>query len=211
MSDGNRPVAEFEELAMPLMNSVYNLARWLTRNDHDAEDLVQETYLKAYRSFYLFRSGTNFRAWTYRILRNTFLSSRTGLRAVSTISFDSPDEEHELPVENETPETLLLRDLDSRRIRGAIEDLPVHYREVLLLCDIEELSYREIAEILLIPIGTVMSRLARARRLIRQSLCGSPEIPALPRSLRARDTGNKSRVWTGQNSTGRSCNFQTGN
>ena|ERR1700761_5872262 len=171
----NQPIAAFEDLAMPLLNSVYNLARWLTRNDHDAEDLVQETYLKAYRSFSSFQSGTNFRAWTYRILRNTFLTSRTGFRVASHISFDSPDGERELSIDNETPETILLGNLDLQRVQNAIEKLPVHYREVLLLCDVEEMSYREIAGILSIPIGTVMSRLARARKLVRQSLMASRE------------------------------------
>ena len=151
---------------MPLLNSAYDLARWLARNDHDAEDLVQETYLKAFRNFPSFQSGTNFRASMYRILRNTYLSSRNGLNAASTISLDSEEEGAELAVENETPETALMKVLSSQLIGRAIDDLPVHYRETLLLCDVEEISYREIAEILSIPMGTVMSRLARARRRI---------------------------------------------
>ena len=85
---GNRPAAEFEKLAMPLLDSAYNVARWLVRNDHDAEDLVQETYVKALRSFRSFQSGTNFRAWLFRILRNTFLSSRSTLERRMTVEMN---------------------------------------------------------------------------------------------------------------------------
>ena len=174
ISTGNQAVGEFEELAMPLMNSVYNLARWLVRNDPDAEDLVQETYLKALRNFHSFRSGTDFRAWMYRILRNTFITSRTGLRAAASVPLDSEEDGPELAVEYETPETILMKCLSFKRVQQAIDDLPVHYRETLLLCDMEEMSYRQIAEILSIPVGTVMSRLARARKLTRQFLQGTP-------------------------------------
>jgi RNA polymerase sigma-70 factor (ECF subfamily) len=114
--------------------------------------------------------GTNFRAWMYRILRNTFLTSRTGLRAASTVSLDSEEDGPELAVENETPETILMRSSNSQLVQSAIDDLPVHYRETLLLCDVEEMSYREIAETLSIPIGTVMSRLSRARHTLRDHL-----------------------------------------
>jgi RNA polymerase sigma factor (sigma-70 family) len=173
ISLGNQAVGEFEELAMPLINSAYILARWLVRNDSDAEDLVQETYLKALRNFHSFRSGTDFRAWMYRILRNTFITSRTGLRAAASVPLDSEEDGPELAVENETPETILMKCLSFERIQQAIDDLPVHYRETLLLCDLEEMSYRQIAEILSIPMGTVMSRLARARKLTRQFLRGT--------------------------------------
>jgi RNA polymerase sigma-70 factor (ECF subfamily) len=106
----------------------------------------------------------------YRILRNTFLTSRTGLRAASTVSLDSEEDGPELAVENETPETILMRSSNSQLVQSAIDDLPVHYRETLLLCDVEEMSYREIAETLSIPIGTVMSRLSRARHTLRDHL-----------------------------------------
>jgi RNA polymerase sigma-70 factor (ECF subfamily) len=174
ITQGNQAVGEFEELAMPLMNSVYNLARWLARNDNDAEDLVQETYLKALRNFHSFQSGTDFRAWIYRILRNTFLTSRTGLRAAATVPLDSEEDGPELAVEHETPETILMKCSNFERVQQAIDDLPVHYREILLLCDMEEMSYRQIAEILSVPVGTVMSRLARARKLTRQFLRTTP-------------------------------------
>jgi RNA polymerase sigma-70 factor (ECF subfamily) len=160
----------FEELAMPLFDQLYNFARWLTRNTEEAEDLVQETYVKALKGFSSFQLGTNFRAWMYRILRNTFLTSRTGLRATMTVPLDPEQDEPELAVENETPETILMKRSDSQQVMSAIDGLPVHYREALLLCEVEEMSYQEIAETLSIPVGTVMSRLSRARRALRGHL-----------------------------------------
>jgi RNA polymerase sigma-70 factor (ECF subfamily) len=197
---GNRPIPEFEELALPLMDSAYNLARWLVRNDSDAEDLVQETYLKALRNFNSFQSGTDFRAWMYRILRNTFLTSRTGLRAAATVPLDSEEDGPELAVENDTPETILMNCLSFERVQQAIDDLPVHYRETLLLCDMEEMSYRQIAEILSIPLGTVMSRLARARKLTRQFLRSTPEhIPQQACPVRLDHTQRRTRPGLGDN------------
>ena len=155
---------------MPLFDQLYNFAHWLTQNREEAEDLVQETYVKALKGFSSFQLGTNFRAWMYRILRNTFLTSRTGLRATSTVPLDSDEDGPELAVENETPETTLLKRSDSELVQGAINELPVHYREILLLCEVEEMSYQEIAETLSIPIGTVMSRLSRARNTLREGL-----------------------------------------
>jgi RNA polymerase sigma-70 factor, ECF subfamily len=155
---------------MPLFDQLYNFARWLTQNREEAEDLVQETYAKALKGFSSFQLGTNFRAWMYRILRNTFLTSRTGLRAAATVSLDPEEEGPELAVENETPETILMRSSNSQLVQSAIDELAVHYREALLLCEVEEMSYQEIAETLSIPIGTVMSRLSRARRTLRDHL-----------------------------------------
>jgi RNA polymerase sigma-70 factor (ECF subfamily) len=160
----------FEELAMPLFGQLYNFAHWLTRNREEAEDLVQETYVKALKGFSSFQLGTNFRAWMYRILRNTFLTSRTGLSATMTLSLDSEEEEPELPGDGETPETILMARSNVQLVQGAIDELPAHFREVLLLCDVEEMSYQEIAETLSIPIGTVMSRLSRARKSLRDGL-----------------------------------------
>jgi RNA polymerase sigma-70 factor (ECF subfamily) len=160
----------FEELAMPLFDQLYNFAHWLTQNRDEAEDLVQETYVKALKGFSSFHMGTNFRAWMYRILRNTFLTSRTGLRVSSTVPLDSEEDGPELAVENETPEAILLRRSNSQLVQGAVENLPVHYREILLLCEVEEMSYQEISETLSIPIGTVMSRLSRARKTLRDAL-----------------------------------------
>ena len=155
---------------MPLFDRLYNFARWLTQNREEAEDLVQETYAKALKGFSSFQLGTNFRAWMYRILRNTFLTSRTGLRAASTISLDSEADGPELVVESETPETILMNQSNSQLVQSAIDDLPVHYREALLLCEVEEMSYQEIAGILGVPVGTVKSRLFRARQLLQGKL-----------------------------------------
>jgi RNA polymerase sigma-70 factor (ECF subfamily) len=160
-------LVRFEELAMPLFHSLYNFARWLAQNPNDAEDLVQETYLKALRSFGSFEPGTNFRAWIFQILKNTFLGSRSKLEWRMTEAMDG---EEDLPAASATPESLLIGRSDAEAVRSAIEQLPVIFREVILLCDVEEASYREIAEILSIPMGTVMSRLARARRTVREAL-----------------------------------------
>jgi RNA polymerase sigma-70 factor, ECF subfamily len=170
MFRGNPQSDAFKELAMPLFDQLYNFAHWLTQNRDEAEDLVQETYVKALKGFSSFQLGTNFRAWMYRILRNTFLTSRTGLRATSTVPLDSDEDGPELAVENETPETTLLKRSDSELVQNAINGLPVLYREILLLCEVEEMSYQEIAETLSVPIGTVMSRLSRARKTLREGL-----------------------------------------
>jgi len=172
----DRPSAGFEELAMPLFDSLYNFASWLVHNKSNAEDLVQETYLKALRGFASFRPGTNFRAWMFRILRNTFLSSRTTLDRSLTVEIDSEDDVPVLPATCTTPESLLIERSQQNAVRNAIEQLPVTFREVLLLCDVEDASYREISEILSIPVGTVMSRLARARKAVRESLFSSLHV-----------------------------------
>lgn len=161
--------AEFEKLAIPLLNSTYNFARWLVRNDHDAEDLVQETYLKALGNFSSFQSGTNFRAWIFRILRNTFLNSRSKLDRRMTVELNC-DEPSLVTTDPEDPESLLIEKSTAAAIWDAIEHLPPSSREVILLSDVEDFAYREIAEILGVPIGTVMSRLARARRAVRRAL-----------------------------------------
>jgi RNA polymerase sigma-70 factor, ECF subfamily len=160
----------FEELAMPLFDQLYNFAHWLTQNREEAEDLVQETYAKALKGFSSFRLGTNFRAWMYRILRNTFLTSRTGLKVTMSVSLDLEEDGAELAVEIDTPETILLDRSNRERLQSAIDDLPVYFREILLLCEVEEMSYQEIAETLSIPIGTVMSRLSRARKMLSNRL-----------------------------------------
>jgi RNA polymerase sigma-70 factor (ECF subfamily) len=157
--------ATFEELAMPLFDQLYNFARWLTQDTAEAEDLVQETYVKALRGFSSFQLGTNFRAWMYRILRNSFLSSRTGLKTM--VAIDGETEESVLPAESTTPESILIAQAGRETVQQALADLPVPFREILLLCEVEEMSYQEIAETLAIPIGTVMSRLFRARKALR--------------------------------------------
>lgn len=161
--------AAFEELAMPLFDQLYNFARWLTRDPAEAEDLVQETYVKALRGFSSFQLGTNFRAWIYRILHNTFLTSRTGLKATHTVALDL-EEAVEVPSGQATPEAILIDRSQQETLQAALDEIPAPYREILLLCEVEEMSYKEIAEVLAIPIGTVMSRLSRARSALRGSL-----------------------------------------
>jgi RNA polymerase sigma-70 factor (ECF subfamily) len=170
MSPASPEPDSFEGLAMPLFAQLYNFAQWLTQDRTEAEDLVQETYVKALKGFSSFQLGTNFRAWMYRILRNTFLTSRTGLRATATIALDEEEDGPELAVDKETPESILMSRCDSQLLREAIAALPVRYREAILLCEVEEMSYQEIAETLSVPIGTVMSRLSRARRALRDDL-----------------------------------------
>jgi RNA polymerase sigma-70 factor, ECF subfamily len=164
VSEDRLSSALFEDLALPLFDQLYNFARWLTQDTAEAEDLVQETYAKALRGFSSFQAGTNFRAWIYRILRNSFLSSRTGLK--TTVPLDEEDSDT-LPVESATPESVLIAQADRQMVQEALEGLPVPFREILLLCEVEEMSYQEIAETLTIPIGTVMSRLSRARKALR--------------------------------------------
>jgi RNA polymerase sigma-70 factor, ECF subfamily len=152
---------------MPHFERLYNFACWLTHDRQEAEDLVQETYAKALRGFSTFQPGTNFRAWIYRILRNAFLTSRTGLKATATVPLDLASEEETPLVLVETPESLLLQRSNGQLVQQALEQLPVAYREVLLLCEVEEMSYQEISAALVIPMGTVMSRLSRARKALR--------------------------------------------
>ncbi len=160
----------FEDLAMPLFDQLYNFAHWLTHDRDEAEDLVQEAYAKALRGFSSFEPGTNFRAWMYRILRNTFLTSRTGLKAAAVNVPLEAEDGPEVAVTSETPETIFLARADQRLVQEAIAELPLHFREILLLCEVEEMSYQEIAETLVIPQGTVMSRLSRARAALRELL-----------------------------------------
>jgi RNA polymerase sigma-70 factor, ECF subfamily len=166
----NLPSESFEQLAMPHFERLYSLACWLTHDRQEAEDLVQETYAKALKGFSSFRSGTNFRAWIYRILRNAFLTSRTGLKATATVPLDLEGEVEALPTDKETPESILLQRSDNQLVQHALDELPVAYREILLLCEVEEMSYQEISATLAIPMGTVMSRLSRARKALRGSL-----------------------------------------
>jgi RNA polymerase sigma-70 factor, ECF subfamily len=161
----------FELLAMPLFDQLYNFAHWLTGDRNDAEDLVQETYAKALKNFTSFQEGTNLRAWMYKILRNSFLSSRTGLAAQKT---DALDDDTEIAAGTGSPESLLLQLESSQTVMDALATLPVGYREIILLVDVEELQYKDAAQVLNVPIGTVMSRLSRARNQLRQALTAKP-------------------------------------
>jgi RNA polymerase sigma-70 factor (ECF subfamily) len=167
----------FEELAMPLFPSLYNFARRLASNQNDAEDLVQETYLKAQRNFGSFQPGTNLRAWMFRILKNTFLTSRSTLDCRMTDAGEL-QADTAVPLTSTTPESLLITRFTNEATRLAILQLPSGLREVIWLRHVEDASYREIAELLSIPIGTAMSRLARGRKLVRKSLASHRARPA---------------------------------
>jgi RNA polymerase sigma factor (sigma-70 family) len=172
-SEQGQPSPGFEELAMPLLDSLYNFARWLVRDQSDAEDLVQEAYLKAFRNFTSFRSGTNFRAWMFQILKNAFLSSRAKLDRRMIIAMDLEEDSPVFTATCDSPESRLIECSDINAVRCAIERLPIIFREVVLLRDLEDASYQEISDMLSIPIGTVMSRLCRARKALRELLRSS--------------------------------------
>jgi RNA polymerase sigma-70 factor (ECF subfamily) len=161
-------VAQFEQAALPHLDAAYNLARWLTRNDHDAQDVVQESFLRALKFFGGFRGGDG-RAWLLAIVRNTCYDwMRRNRRYEPLADFD--EEVRDMESDAPGPEALLLRTVESQLLGQALEDLPIEFREVVILRDLEEMSYKEIADIAGLPIGTVMSRLARARRRLHQSL-----------------------------------------
>lgn len=158
----------FEETVLPHLDAAYNLARWLTNNEKDAEDVVQEAFLRAIRHFGSFKGG-DARPWLMAIVRNTFYTwiKHNRLPAAET-TFD--DERNPEPQDTDDPETLLLRETDKAAVRSALLRLPTEFREVIILREFEELSYKEIADVVQIPCGTVMSRLARARRRLAQIL-----------------------------------------
>jgi RNA polymerase sigma-70 factor (ECF subfamily) len=166
----------FEREVLPLLPSLYSAALRMTRNPTDAEDLVQETYLRAYRGFSGFEEGTNLRAWMYRILTNTFINSyRKKQREPVTVQEDDLDEWYlydklgESGVEP-SAEAEVIRSMPDEDVQKALEALPEGFRLAVLLADVEGFSYKEIAEILGIPIGTVMSRLHRGRRALEKAL-----------------------------------------
>jgi RNA polymerase sigma-70 factor, ECF subfamily len=166
----------FEREALPLLNNMYSAAFRLTRNASDAEDLVQETFLRAYRSFHQFQEGTNLKAWLYRILTNTFINSyRKKQRQPQTISDDEVEDWYlysKMSEEGFEPsaETAVLESLPDEDVQEALASLPEQFRIAVLLADVEGFSYKEIAEITNVPIGTVMSRLHRGRRALEKRL-----------------------------------------
>jgi len=165
--DQRLTAATFADLALPLFDQLYNFAHWLTQDASEAEDLVQETYAKALRGFSGFQAGTNFRAWIFRILRNAFLNSRSGLKTVAL------DENVDEPASAApSPEAVLVAQASRDAVREALSEVAVPHREILLLCEVEEMSYEEIAQVLAVPIGTVMSRLYRARKALRAAVTG---------------------------------------
>ncbi len=164
---GRVKTSRFDELVLPHLDAAYNLARWLTRDDQDAEDVVQEACLRALTYFDGFR-GSDARPWLLRIVRNTCYSWLRKRSDLASAEFDEDLERFAAPTE--TPETFALKSSDREMIGRALESLPSEYREVIVLREFEELGYKEIAEIAGIPVGTVMSRLARARQRLRNLL-----------------------------------------
>jgi RNA polymerase sigma-70 factor (ECF subfamily) len=160
--------ARFEQVAMPHLSAAYNLARWLTRNDHDAEDLVQEAYLRAYKFFDAFHGGDG-RPWLLAVVRNTcytWLKQHRGREL--TASFDEAI--HGSGSDALNPEKLLLQKTTRQMLHEALEELPIVFREVVVLRDLQGFSYKEIASIVDVPLGTVMSRLTRGRSRLQQCL-----------------------------------------
>jgi RNA polymerase sigma-70 factor (ECF subfamily) len=157
----------FDEVVLPHLDAAYRLARWLMRNEHDAEDVVQEASLRAFRYFRTFTGG-NGRAWFLRIVRNTGCGWRGHSVHAPTDPFD--EEQHSSAWPASDPETLLLQTDDVRLIEQAMSHLPDRFRELLVRRELEGLSYRDLADVMGIPIGTVMSRLSRAREALRGAL-----------------------------------------
>jgi RNA polymerase sigma-70 factor (ECF subfamily) len=170
---------EFEEVALPLIDSLFNLALKLTRNRKDAEDLVQETYLRAFRFFDSYEKGTNIKAWMFRILRNTFINRyRAGKKRPEDVDYAKVEETYERIIDEEylakrrmpSPEDSVMAGIPGQEVQDAIAALPEEYRTVLILALLEDLSYKEIASVLSVPLGTVMSRLHRGRKILQGTL-----------------------------------------
>jgi len=171
--------ARFAELAMPYMDALYSAALRMTRNPADAEDLVQETFLRAYRGFGGFKDGTNLKAWLYKILTNTFINIyRAKKRRPEETEFDDVEEFSlyrrlggiEAANAERTPEAEVLEGMPDEVVKEALESLPEQFRMAVLLADVEGFSYKEIAEIMDVPVGTVMSRLHRGRKQLQKRL-----------------------------------------
>jgi RNA polymerase sigma-70 factor, ECF subfamily len=167
---------DFEAAAVPFVDALYNTALRMTRNPQDAEDLVQETYLKAYKYYDKFTEGTNFKAWLFRILKNTFINNyRKRQQEPPQNAFDEIEDVFESQVSAESgsipnPEEDALENVLDEDVQRALDALPDEYRMVVILADLEDFSYQEIADILEIPVGTVMSRLYRARRRLEAEM-----------------------------------------
>jgi len=167
---------DFEKAAMPYVDSLYNTAYRMTRNSEDAEDLVQETYLKAYKYYDKFEEGTNFKAWLFKIMKNTFINNyRKKKLTPHKIDFSEIEESYERVIQKNAPdlikdpETDIFQDMMDEDVKRALDSLPHDYKMVVLLADLEGFSYKEIAEILDCPAGTVMSPLYRGRQVPERS------------------------------------------
>jgi RNA polymerase sigma-70 factor (ECF subfamily) len=173
---------EFEELVLPHLDPLYSAAMRLTRNERDAEDLVQDTCMRAYRFFDKFERGTNIKAWLFKILTNTFINryrrrvkERSLVEGADRASVQDEFVSREAADFAANPEQYFFDRLLSDDVLRAIDALPVDFRLVVILADLQEFSYREIADILDVPVGTVMSRLFRGRKLLQKSLRGYAE------------------------------------
>ncbi|MGH9070264.1 MAG: sigma-70 family RNA polymerase sigma factor [Acidimicrobiales bacterium] len=171
--------ADFADEAMEFLPALYSAAMRMTRNPADAEDLVQETFLKAYRAFGTFQEGTNLKAWLYRILTNTYINAyRARQRHPEPTDIEDVEELYmyrrigglEAAAAGRSAEDEVLEHLTDETVKAAVESLPEQFRMAVLLADVEGFSYKEIAEITEVPIGTVMSRLHRGRRALQKAL-----------------------------------------
>jgi RNA polymerase sigma-70 factor (ECF subfamily) len=183
---GSSSAQEFERIVLPHLDAAYNLARWLVRNSHDAEDVVQDAYVRAFKFFGGYQGG-NARAWVLRIVRNaayTFIEKRRP----ADLAEEFDETLHSGDAGQVDAEAALMQSADGKILQEALEELPVRSREVLILREIEGLSYKEIAEVVSIPIGTVMSTLARSRAQLRERLMGirQKEVPRDVRTSRQR-------------------------
>lgn len=163
---GNNKATNFEDVVLPHLDAAYNLARWLTHEETDAEDVVQEAYLRALKYFDGFHGGDS-RSWMLKIVRNTCFSWLQKNRTLE--HFDEFDEElHQ--VETNNPETILIEKIEGQLLKQILAELPLEFREIIVLREVEGLSYKEIAVVTDLPLGTVMSRLARARKRLQSGL-----------------------------------------
>jgi RNA polymerase sigma factor (sigma-70 family) len=160
-------LAAFDAVVLPHLNAAYNLARWLTRDDQDAQDVVQEACLRAFKYWKSF-SGRDCRSWLLAIVRNTYYSWLRERSVQPSLTEDGEIDDLDAAVPN--PENVLLQNADRQLLRAALEDLPSEFREAIVLREMEGLSYKEIADIASVPIGTIMSRLARARKRLQTYL-----------------------------------------
>ena len=201
---------EFEELALPHLDSLYSGAMRLTRNERDAEDLVQDSFLRAYRFFDKFERGTNIKAWLFKILTNTFINRyRRRVKERTLVEGSEREAVHERFISRDAtdyaanPEQYFFDRLVSDDILSAIDQLPLDFRLVVILADLQEFSYKEIAEILSCPVGTVMSRLFRGRKLLQKMLKGyAEENGILPKDEGAPESLDEFRKRRAQNNGG---------